>query len=227
MYRQGEDKDRTGARKVPEEETMKTHKTLLNDVATLIGLEPKLVTLPGGREEMRLTWEPGHLPAVFGACDKQRAAQRLGRGDLVVIDGQCPVWLLPTVSHAFHPSYTAVVYPQGGPEATLPISGLRLEGEGTGQDISFTVTKTDELTLVEYALIKPQVDAAAVLKSLVGPEVPKGIPVRISGRGPIAIAANLGEAYAHLVPYVAFNQPGTGYVVAISHSATALGTVMQ
>lgn len=63
------------------------------------------------------------------------------------------------------------------------------------------------------------------MESLVAPEVTKGKPVFISGRGPIAIATALAEAYAHRVPFVACFQPGTGRVVCISHSDVALGTI--
>jgi CRISPR-associated Csx3 family protein len=198
---------------------MATMTIKIDDIATELGLQKEKVTLPNGKEIMSLVWKPTHLTDVFRLCDAKRAQSGLGRNDVVVIDGVCPTWLLPTVTHAFHPCQTAVAYPQGGPDVTLPISGVQIEGSGSGQDITLKVTETEEATTVEYSLSAPQVDALAVLKSLVAPEVSMGKSVRITGRGPIAIAAALAEAYAHRVPTVAAFQPGTGFVVCISHDA--------
>jgi CRISPR-associated Csx3 family protein len=207
----------------PRTETVK-----IADVASALGLSPEKVTLPNGREVMSIVWKPEHLEDVFRHCDNLRQELKIGRNDVVVVDGVCPTWLLPTITHAFHPSQTAVKYPQGGPDATLPISGALVEGEGTGTDVSFTVKEEDDATVVEFALSSPQVDAEAVVKSITAPNVPHGKPVRITGRGPIAIAATLAEAYAHKVPAVSCFQPGTGHVTCISHSdEQPLGTVSQ
>ena len=176
---------------------------------------------------MSIVWKPSQLADVFRLCDTKRAASGLGKNDVVVVDGVCPTWLLPTITHSFHPCQTAVAYPQGGPGVTLPISGVSIEANGACQDVTLKVTESEDYTTVEFNLGSPQVDAVAVLRSLVAPEVPLGKPVRITGRGPIALATALAEAYAHRVPSVSCFQPGTGHVVCISHDAARpLGTVI-
>jgi CRISPR-associated Csx3 family protein len=166
---------------------------------------------------MQITWKPEHLPQVFMVCEKKRKDLGMGKSDVVVIDGVCPTWLLPAISHAFHPTGTAVNYPQGGPDAILPVSGAPMEGDGSGKDLKFKVLESEGFTTVEFELAAPQIDAKATIESLVVPQVPLGKSVRISGRGPIAIAAVLAETYAHKVPAVACFQPGVGFVTCISH----------
>lgn len=200
---------------------MSTTTLKIADVAADLGLSEEKVTLPNGREVMSIVWKPSHLADAFRLCGEKRAEL----GDSVVIDGACPTWLLPTITDALSPAHVAVKYPQGGPDATLSVTKTTVEGAGSGQDINFTVTEGDATT-VEFALTSPQVDAQAVLGSLVAPEVPSGKAVRISGRGPIAIAAALAKAYADRVPSVSCFQPGTGHVTCISRDDSApLGTV--
>lgn len=201
----------------------------ISDIAQAIGLEPKDIKLPNGRIlKNRITWEITNLPEVFTLVNKLREDFEAGRGDCVIIDGACPTWLLPTISHACHPASTAVKYPQGGPEATLPISGVSIDGEGEGKDVNFKTDTTGTYNRIEFSLTQPQIDTEATVKSLVAPGIQKGKGVLISGRGPIAIAAGLAEAYAHQVPFIANFQPGTGYVVSISHDAThPIGTIVE
>jgi hypothetical protein len=196
-------------------------------IAQSLNLQPEDVNLPNGKVVKSIVWRPDHLPQVFEVCDGFRREMGVGKNDLVVIDGVGPSWLVPTVTHAFHPTSTAVSYPQGGPGATLPISGTQIDGAGSATDVSFTVTEGESETVVEFNLTSPQIDALATIASLVAPTLSHGKPVKITGRGPTAIAAALAEAYAHVVPYVALFQPGTGFVVAISHSDVQLGTVFQ
>ncbi len=204
------------------------HVLKIESLAKALQLEPSDITLPNGRTVRQIQWKPEHLPSVFTLVDQIRHDSGLGKNDVVDIDGVCPTWLLPVISHAWHPVATAVQYPQGGPGARLPISGTRTEGVGAGKDLSFKVEARGGHTLVEFSLTAPQIDAIATLQSLVAPEVPQGIPVRVTGRGPIALAAALGEAYAHRVPYVAHFQPGIGFVVSISHdSAHPIGKILS
>lgn len=198
----------------------------IDEVAAEIGLQKEKVTLPNGREVTQIVWKPEHLSQVFQACDRKRQAMGLGKLDVVVVDGVCPTWLLPAITHAFHPTQAAVSYPQGGPDAMLPISGTDIEGAGAGKDLSFKMNESDDAVTVEFSLTAPQIDAQATLNSLVAPKIPTGKPVRITGRGPIAIAAALAEAYAHRASSVSCFQPGTGHVTCISHDAKQpLGTV--
>jgi CRISPR-associated Csx3 family protein len=205
---------------------MSKHIVSIETIAARLGLAKVETTLPNGKVVMALTWTPGHLPRVFETCNQLREELGVGKNDVVVIDGGCPTWLLPTVSHAFHPTSTAVRFPQGGPDVVLPVSGVQIDGAGAGADVEFEVKEVDEYTLVEFKMTKNEIDAVATLASFVAPVVTFGKAVRISGRGPIAIAAALAEAYAHRVPSVACFQPGTGFVTCISHDAAKpMGTV--
>ncbi len=203
------------------------HTIKIDDIAAQLGLEPVDTTLPNGRIVKQLQWRPDQLPQVFDLVNKTREQSGLGKNDSVTIDGMCPTWLLPTISHAWHPTSTAVKYPQGGPDAKLPLSGVTMEGEGKGENINFKVEEKDDHTFVEFSLATPQIDLQKTLQTLVAPAVQEGKAVHITGRGPIAIAASLAEAYAHKVPYVANFQPGVGFVVSISHDDKhPMGTVL-
>jgi CRISPR-associated Csx3 family protein len=194
-------------------------------LATALWLQPEKVTLPNGKEIMSIVWKPEHLPKVFELITKSEQKNLLGKNDVVTIDGVCPTWLLPTISHALHPVSTSVTYPQWWPDAKLPLSGAEAAGEGMAEGVKFTVIEDEEKTSVSFELTDASIDVIKAMQTLVAPEVTAGKPVFISGRGPIAIATALAEAYAHRVPFVACFQPGTGRVVCISHSDTQLGTI--
>ncbi|RMD52293.1 hypothetical protein D6827_00290 [Candidatus Parcubacteria bacterium] len=200
-------------------EMLKSEKPIIKigDIAKMMGLSPVEKTLPNGRVIKTIEWKPDHLGQVYDLVNSLREESGLGNQDSVMIDGACPTWLLPTISHAFHPTYTSVRYPQGGPEASIPLSGAPIEGEGSAPDMQFEVKDGGEATIVEFSLTQRQIDLENTIANLTAPEVPSGKPVHITGRGPIAIATALAEAYSHNVPYVANFQPGTGFVVSISH----------
>ena len=206
-----------------------TGKITVNDIATIIGLKESEKTLPNGRVVKIVEWAPENLETAYKAVDDIRRELGLSKKDCVVVDGGSPTFVLPTISHAFHPAYTAFNMPQqSGEKVALPLSGAQIEGEGAGDDLKYTVTDKDDYILVEFALDKPAIDVAQTLKTLKAPEVAKGKGVCISGRGPVAIAGALAEAYAHHAPFVANFVPGLGYVVSISHDAnTPLGTVIK
>lgn len=198
----------------------------IKEIAEALDLQEEEKTLPNGKVVKGVNWKTEDLERVYEYVHQKRVELGLGRHDVMVIDGPAPIWLVPTISHACHPTYTAVRYPQGGPEATLPVNGTRVEGQGVGEGLEYSVTDEGEYTKVEFKISAAEIDAAATMKTLAAPEVPLGKPVHITGRGPVAITAALAEAYAHHVPYVANFQPGTGFVVSISHDAkNPLGTV--
>ncbi len=197
----------------------------ITNIASALWMTPELVKLPNGKEVMSLVWKPEHLPLVFDLINKSEIKNTLGKNDVVTIDWVCPTRLLPTISHALHPVSTSVTYPQGWPDAKLPLSGAEVIGEGQAEGVKFTVTEDEEKTSVSFELTDASIDVQKAMQTLVAPEVVAGKPVFISGRGPIAIATALAEAYAHRVPFVACFQPGTGRVVCISHSDTQLGTI--
>lgn len=211
-------------------ETLKIGGTItINDIATLIGLKESEKELPNGRKIKTIEWSPQNLEPAYKAVDGLRSEAGLGRNDCVTIDGGSPTFVLPTVSHAFHPTYTAYNMPQQtGDKIAVPLSGAGVEGEGAGQDLSYEITEKDDYVVVEFKLDKPQIDVMETVKTLKAPEVPNRKGVCITGRGPVAIATALAEAYAHKAPFVANFVPGTGYVVSISHdSSKPLGTVIK
>jgi len=211
-------------------DTLKTaHTITINDVATLIGLKESEKELPNGRKVKSVEWSPKNLEPAYKTVDGLRSEAGLGRNDCVTIDGGSPTFVLPTVSHAFHPSYTAYNMPQQtGDKIAVPLSGAQVEGEGAGQDLNYEITEKDDYVVVEFKLDKPQIDVMETVKTLKAPETPGGKGVCITGRGPVAIATALAEAYAHKAPFVANFVPGLGYVVSISHDKNnPLGTVIE
>ncbi len=206
----------------------KTKKITIKAIADELGLKEEEKELPNGRKVKSINWLPDHLESVYKAVNRLRAESNIGKDDNVVIDGACPTFLLPTISHAFHPACTSVSYPQGGEGAALPLSGVSAEGEGQADDVSFNVEEKDAVVVVELSLSHPQIDVQAALQSLVAPAVPHGKGVLITGRGPVALATALAEAYAHKAPFVANFIPGKGYVVTISHdSKNPLGKLLD
>lgn len=204
------------------------YKIYINDIAKILGIKPIDIVLPNGRVIKQIKWEPKDLQKVFDIINKIREQSQIGKNDLIVIDGVCPTWLLPTISHAFHPTYTAITYPQGGENTILPLSGITIDKNGNGENIIFNVKEYDNFTIVEFNLTQPQIDVVSTLNTLIAPEIKIGKPVYITGRGPIAIATALAEAYAHKVPYIANFQPGIGYVISISHDLShPIGTVIN
>lgn len=197
----------------------------IEKLAAQLGMEKQSKTLPNGKVITAFEYVPAQLSAFFKAVEAERG--ELGREDVVTFDGGCPGWLLVCLSHAAHPANVEVKYPQGGPECELAVTGYQAQSVGSADGVEFKVTEGTEFTQVDFALTNPTLDLPKALQTLVAPVVPAGKPVRISGRGPIAILAALASAYAHTVPYVAAFQPGTGNVVAISHSDVALGTVLK
>ncbi len=165
-------------------------------------------------------WSPTQLDEVFGYV----VEQQVGRGELLLLDGPAPGWLVVCAAHAAHPGDAEIKYPQG--DCTVRCTGYLVEGAGKAQDLSFVVEDKGDYTSVEFSLDSPAIDLQATMENFVAPQVPQGKPVYISGRGPVAILSALANAYAHTVPYVACFQPGTGNVVAISHDKnTSLGEV--
>lgn len=216
----------TGQSAVEASEIPKQKTVSIKELADAMGLKEVEKTLPNGRIIKTIQWLPSHLPELYKLVETEILKDgKLGKFDLAVIDGACPTWMLPTLSHACHPVNTAVKYPQGGKDAKLPVSGTLREGAGFGENLGFEVNSKGGCTVVQFSLAAPQIDLPKTIASLKAPEVEPGKPVFITGRGPIAIAASLAEAYAHCAPFVANFQPGPGYVVSISHDAkTPLGT---
>lgn len=196
-----------------------------NVAAAALGMNKTEKVLPNGKTITAYEYCPDQLPGFFKAVETERG--ELGREDVVCFDGGMPGWLLCCCAHACHPANVSVKYPQGGPDCELAITGFVAEGAGGAEGVEFKVSENEEYTQVDFSLTSPTLDLQKALASLVAPAVPAGRPVRISGRGPIAILSALASAYAHTVPYIAAFQPGVGNVVCISHSSSTLGTVLK
>lgn len=196
-------------------------------LANAMWLKKEKKTLPNGKEIMTISRKPHDLTHVFEIINKSENKNKLGKNDVVTIDWACPGRLLTTIAHALHPVNVAVKYPQWWPDAKLPVSWFEMWNEWEWKDIKFEVKELDDKTLVTFSLDNPNIDAKETINSLVAPKVPAGKPVIISWRWPIAILTAIADAYSHKVPYVACFQPGTGNVVAISHSKTDLWTIVD
>lgn len=209
-------------------ETLESEKKIdIEQLAFLLWKQKEDLTLPNWKTVQTINWNPSELSSVFFAVAKLAKTSWLSDKDLVNINGAGPAWLVATISHALHPSYPTISYPQGGPDAKLPLSGATVEWEWKADELKFSVSENDEYTLVEFTITAEGGNLWNVLEtvqSLSAPEVSLWKPVYITGRWPIAIAVNLAEAYAHKVPFVALFQPWTGYVSAISHGNTKLWT---
>lgn len=198
----------------------------INWLAEAMWMQKQLVKLPNWKEVMSLVWKPEQLPQVFDIINKSEMKNKLGKNDVVTVDWSCPGWLLATITHALHPVNVAVKYPQGWPDAKLPVSWFEAENEWEWKDLKFAVEELEDRTVVTFSLDNPNIDAQSTINSLIAPAVPHWKPVFISWRWPIAILTALSDAYAHKVPFVACFQPWTWNVVAISHGKTDLWTVL-
>lgn len=184
-------------------------------------------TLPNGKEIITISRDIKDLPQVYKIVDEANRKNNLSSNDLVTIDWACPGRLLTTITHALHPANVDVKYPQWWPNTKLPVTWFEMKENGKWQDLEFKVTENEGYTLVEFSLANPNINAQETIKSLIAPDVSTWKPVVISWRWPIAILTAIADAYAHKVPYVACFQPGTGNVVAISHSDVNLGTIIE
>ena len=195
-------------------------------LANAMWMQKQLVKLPNWREVMSLVWRPEQLPQVFDIINKSEMKNKMGKNDVVTVDWVCPGWLLATITHALHPINVSVKYPQGWPDAKLPVSWFEMEDKWEWEDITFDVNEFDDRTEVTFVLDNPNIDVQATINSLIAPTVLHWKPVFISWRWPIAILTALSDAYAHKVPFVACFQPWTWNVVAISHGKINLWTVL-
>lgn len=199
----------------------------IKDLANAIWLEPEEKTLPNKKVVQQINWKPENLEEVFNLVNKAYQQAWLGNKDNVTIDGASPSWVLACISHAFHPVYTSVSYPQWGEWATIPLSGVKENWEWYAEGVEFKVEESENETVVSFELEGSQVDLERAIQTLEAPEVTNWKPVLITWRGPISIPTSLAESYAHSVPYVGLYQPWVWYVVAISHDAdNPLGTVI-
>ncbi len=203
--------------------TMTYNTMTVNQIATLIGKTEEDYTIrgPQGERQMHgLNWKPEELPAIELAL---KPFSSLGTPWLV--DGVMPQWEALCVVHSLHPCVVALADSkiEGG---SVQITQRKLPfGHGAGE-LSWTLTESDDFVLVEFSSATP-IDYKK-LSELIPPETPKGKAVRLSGRTATWGTVDIGMAYAHIVPAVYVNQPGVGFICAITHSPThVLGTVVK
>jgi len=193
----------------------------IKTIAEKIGKEEVETTLPNGRVVKGINWSPSDLPSVFKTVEGMRDPS-----DAVTIDGAAPIWMMICVAHAAHPSSVGINYPQGG--CVLPVSGAPVKTDASNKEISISVEEGEMVTTVTISLNGEAIDAVKAAQELEVPYVPHGKPIIITGRAPAALYAGISEALAHTVPAVAVFQPGTGNVVAVSHSKEwALGDIIE
>ena len=193
----------------------------IKEIAANLDMAEVETTLPNGRVVKGISWSPANLPAVFKSVEGLRDPSAA-----IVIDGAAPIWMMVCVAHAAHPSSVGINYPQG--DCVLPVSGAPLGDASENTEISISVTEGETSTKVEISLNGEAIDAVKACQELVVPAVPHGKPVVITGRAPAAIYAGISEAVAHLVPAIAVFQPGTGNVIAVSHSKEwGLGDIIE
>ncbi|MEG1022404.1 MAG: CRISPR-associated protein Csx3 [Myroides sp.] len=201
--------------KVMEKETVN-----IIELGKSIGMEEKEQTLPNGKVVKSLVW---HGEDLIKAVEAVRHLS--GNGNPVVFDGPAPAWVVTALSHAVHPCKTSVYVPQIGEEVDIvnaPHGDPNKEAE-----VVFKVKSSGGAVLIEYELTNLVYDEANLSK-LVVPEIPNGIPVYISGRGPNYLTTSIAEAYAHTNSSISLFQPGVGYTCAITHSRKKeLGTLDQ
>ena len=190
----------------------------ISDIAEQLWKREVEKTLPNQKVIKTIEWAPEDLPKIYSIINEFR--RDLWRNDLAIIDWPAPTWMIPTISHWFHPTHTAAKYPQWWPDAIIALTWTEISDniEWEWEDLSFEVTENEDFTLVEFKLDQPQIDLTKTINTLKSPKIPHWKWVRISWRWPVAIATALAESYAHTVPYIANFQPWVWYVISISHS---------
>ena len=209
--------------KYEKEKNMNTQTITIASIATAMNKTEIEKELPNGRKIKTLDWQGDDLPGV----DEFMRKQGLGRDDHFIVDGPSPAWLTLAVVHGGHPGFASMNDPRLG---AVPV-GCQIpssnSSNGSGKNLSFTVTEKGDYILLNFE-IEGGVFDATDLADLVPPQVPQGKTLVISGRGPNWLTVSLAMAYHALVPAVACFQPGVGATVAMTHNpAVKLGSVVQ
>jgi len=187
----------------------------IDEIAKALNKEKVKKTLPNKKIIETIDWKPEELTNVYKFINKYKDDNSLWINDLVTIDWWAPTWLVPVISHAFHPVSTSINYPQWN--TILPLNWVIVSEKWEWDNLSFNIEDKWDYTLVEFKLDQPAIDLEKTMQTLVAPSIEIGKPVIISGRWPVSIATWLAEAYSHIVPFVANFQPWTWNVVSISH----------
>lgn len=195
----------------------------VTQIAALIGKpeEDFEIRGPNGAQKRHgLNWKPADLTLIDLGLKPLSAF-----GTPWLIDGVMPQWMALSVVHAMHPCVIALADTKV-PGGSVQISQRKLPtGEGAGE-LAWKVTETDDRILLEYSSATPI--AVEKLDELLPPEVTAGKPVFLSGRTATWGTVEIGMIYAHRAPAVYVNQPGVGFVCAITHRPDhVLGAVVK
>lgn len=172
----------------------------------------------GSRTVHGLNWKPAEMPAVEAAL---KPFSMIGTPWLV--DGVMPQWMAVCVMHALHPCVVALADTKVAGGSVQVCQRKLPSGSGAGE-LEWRVEELDDRVVVNYSSTDPI--TAEKLEELVPPETAAGKPVFLSGRTATWAVVDIAMAYAHVTPAVYVNQPGVGFVCAISHGPDhAVGTV--
>lgn len=195
----------------------------LSELAKSIGLEPQEVVLPNGSTVSRLVWSGEHLVDLDRIFHNQVDKME----NPIDINGPAPAWLVAGLAHIFHPRYVRL----NSPDGYVPLGMGRPQGEGSEENIKFSVDKSDvsDWLIITCMMKDPSVPLDPdKLGEMIPPEVLMGSKIIISGRIPNWLTASLAMAYHGVAKAVACYQPGIGATVSWTHSkGVRLGEVVQ
>lgn len=193
----------------------------IQNLAESLGKETIERELPNGRIVQQLCWEGADLAKIASLFHNHSGKFP----EVVRINGAAPAWLVSALVHEFHPRAAAL----NSPDGYVPVGCHNPEGEGYGNNLSFTVdSREDGWVVVTAQAIDPSVPFAPTdLDSLVPPKVEMGAKIILSGRIPNWMMSSLAMSYHGTAKAVACFQPGTGSTVAWTHSQeVGLGEVI-
>jgi len=192
----------------------------VSNLAEVLGKEAVSRTLPNGKVVSQVVWEGKDLAEIARLLHNHSGEMP----EVVKVNGAAPAWLVAALAHECHPRQVAL----NSPDGYINVGCQRPDGEGHGNNISFSVCEKGGWTIVTAQASDPSVPFSQTdLDELVPPTVPMGTKIILSGRLPNWMMVSLAMAYHGVAKAVACFQPGTGATVVWTHSQeVALGEVI-
>lgn len=189
---------------------------LKEDVLSIAGLAEALGktqeerVLPNGKKVSQIVWAGEDLTKIAELIHNN--VEKFPTH--VKIDGFCPNFLAVALVHELHPLGVSINSPDG-----YVAVGCQLP-DGNGRGISFEVKeKGSGWKEVIFILDPSKPLKPSQLEEIAPPVMPMGSKIVVNGRGPNWLTASIAMAYHGVQKAVATFQPGTGYTVAMTHSA--------